>query len=143
MKAARDKFIDAYYPEQNAVMAVIRSGGASSTAAKKAHEYMREPYVQQRLHEIQDFLKREQIVTVNRVLIGLMREANYFGPGTSHGARVSAYSKLASILGMDAPQKHQVQVTGGVMLIPMTKNLDDWEVVAEEKQKLLKADVRT
>lgn len=143
MKLARDKFISEFLVDHCAVKAVIRSGGVATTAAKKAHEYMREPYVLQRINEMIDILKADQIVNSNRVLAGLVREANYQGIGASHGARVSAYGKLATILGMDAPIKHQVQIQGGVMVVPMTANLNDWETVAEEKQKLLKEDVRS
>jgi hypothetical protein len=57
---------------------------------------------------------------------------------------VSAYGKLASILGMDAPIKQEIDVThrGGVMIVPMMPTAEDWEKVAEEKQAQLKGDVR-
>ena len=143
MKRRRDLFITELIKDWSPVNAVLRSGGAVSTRVKTAHQLMREPYVQQELAKYIDQAKESDIINRNRVLAGLVKEANFQGFGSSHGARVSAFGKLATILGMDAPIKHQVEVHGGVMVVPMTKNLDDWEVVAEEKQKLLKEDVRS
>jgi hypothetical protein len=143
MKLRRDMFITEFVSDFNAINAVLRSGGATSTAAKTAYQFMREPYVQRRIKEVIDSMEEADIINRKRILAGLIREANYMGIGASHGARVSAYSKLASILGMDAPQKHQVQVSGGVMVVPMTTNLNDWETVAEQKQLALKEDVRS
>lgn len=143
MKEKRDRFITEYLVDFHGPNAMLRSGGAPSTAVKLAYQFLRESYVQRRIKEVLDSMEEADIINRKRILAGLIREANYMGIGASHGARVSAYSKLASILGMDAPQKHDVKVSGGVMVVPMTANLSDWEVVAEEKQKLLKEDVRT
>lgn len=143
MKDRRDRFIAEYLVDFHGPNAILRSGGASSTAAKMAYEFLREPYVTRRIREVIDSMEEADLINRKRILAGLIREANYTGIGASHGARVSAYSKLASILGMDAPQKVQHQVSGGVMVIPVTANLSDWETVAEQKQLALKEDVRS
>ncbi|HEY9246339.1 MAG TPA: terminase small subunit [Candidatus Methanoperedens sp.] len=140
MKAKRDKFIAEFLIDFNGPLAWIRSGGSYSTAAKMGNQYLREPYVAKKIWEVIDSLEEAKIINRKRILAGLVREANFMGIGASHSARVSAYSKLASILGMDAPQKVEAKVkfTGGVMLVPFSPDAKEWEKNAIEAQKKLK-----
>src|SRR5262249_48524518 len=41
------------------------------------------------------------LVTVAEVVLGLKTEAHYRGKGSSHGARVTAWSRLADLLGLN------------------------------------------
>jgi Terminase small subunit len=143
MKEKRDRFIAEYLVDFNGVHAYIRSGGPATTAAKMSCQFLKEPYVLKKIRETIDALEEANIINRKRILAGLVREANYAGIGASHGARVSAYAKLATILGMDAPIKidAKVKVAGGVMLVPMPSNPDDWEKAAVQKQLELKNEV--
>lgn len=143
MKTKRDRFIAEYLIDFNGPMAWIRSGGAYSTATKMASQYLREPYVAKKIWEVIDSLEEVELINRKRVLAGLVREANFMGIGASHSARVSAYSKLASILGMDAPQKIEAKVkfAGGVMLVPFVADPKEWEQKAIEAQKKLKDEI--
>jgi phage terminase small subunit len=145
MKMKRDRFIAEYLFDFNGIAAYIRSGGPSSTAAKMSNQFLKEPYVLKKIKETIDSLEEAEIINRKRILAGLVREAHYQGIGASHGARVSAYSKLATILGMDAAVKidAKVKFAGGVMVVPMAANVDEWEKVAEASQAQLKGDVRT
>ena len=69
----------------------------------------------------------------------LRREANTFGKGASHSARVAAMAQLARIYGMDTINI-KAEHTGGVMLIPMTSSLSEWEKAASKSQAALMAD---
>src|SRR5262249_38299842 len=41
------------------------------------------------------------LITASEIITGLRREANHRGTGSSHSARVSAWSRLATLLGLD------------------------------------------
>lgn len=142
MRFRRDAFIAEYLVDWSGPMAWIRSGGSPNSAAKMAYELLREPYVTRKIRECIDSLEEAKIINRNRILAGLVREANYQGIGASHGARVSAYSVLAKILGMEAASKVEVDHKGGVMLVPFTPSVDEWERNAIEAQATLKTDVR-
>lgn len=145
MKDIRDRFISEYLRDFNGPMAYIRAGGPNTTAVKMANTFLHEPYVAKKIQEIIDLLEEDQIINRKRILAGLVREANYNGIGASHGARVSAYGKLANILGMEQTNvnlKGDIKFRGGVMVVPVTPGTDVWEQMATESQKQLQENVR-
>lgn len=90
-----------------------------------------------------------ELLTRERVLSGLFLEASdRFGP-TSAAARVTAWSKLAQLIGMEADSKREsdlqkeLAAPGGVLLIPFVQSIEQWEQSAMAMQAQLKADVRT
>lgn len=148
MKERRDRFISEYIRDWCGPDAIIRSGGAMTTAVKKFNTYMREPYVQLRLAEIIAAMDEEKLLDNKTILMGLIKEARYQGIGASHGARVTAWKALANIKGLEKTNvnvRGQVDhnVRGGVMLIPVIPGSEEWEKLAEASQKQLKDEVRT
>jgi hypothetical protein len=144
MKVKRDVFITEFLRDWNGPMAAIRMGESADNAPKIARQYLREPYVAKRIWEVVDAMDEAELINRKRVLGGLIREANFQGIGASHGARVSAWGKLANILGMEQENinvKGEVEVRGGVMIVPVSSPAD-WERLAENSQKRLKEDVR-
>lgn len=93
-----------------------------------------------------------ELLTRERVLAGLFLEASdRFGP-TSAAARVSAWSKLAQLIGMeggdseaqrDAALRKELSAPGGVLMVPFVSSIEQWEQNAMSMQAQLKADVRT
>lgn len=90
-----------------------------------------------------------ELLTRERVLAGLYVEASdRFGP-TSAAARVSAWSKLATLIGMDFDAKRtddfqkELAAPGGVLMVPFVSSIEQWEQNAMSMQAQLKADVRT
>lgn len=144
MREFRDQFIAEYLIDFVGSRAYLRAGGENTAQpAQMAHQLLREPYVVQTLQRMMDGMEESKLVTRNRVLAGLMREANYTAISASHGARVSAYSKLATILGLDAKQTERgLSLRGGVMIVPATESTDSWEKRAAAAQAALKEDVR-
>lgn len=141
-KANRDRFINEYLVDWRGPQAWIRAGGSESNASIKARELLKEPYVARKIREQVDLIEQSQLINRNRVLAGLVREANYLGVGASHSARVAAYTVLAKILGMEASIKVDHEIRGGVMLIPAGVPVEDWEKNAIDVQSQLKLDVR-
>lgn len=114
-KALRDWFIREYLVDYSYTGAAVRVGFADSIAVEYGQKFRYDPYVQRKLAEYcgrcADDPEYEAVQRKRRILTSLMKEANYHGPGASHGARVSALSKLAAIEGMEAPTKTESKVT--------------------------------
>lgn len=145
-KELRDKFVSEYMIDFDQTAAAIRIGFSASFAQTYAEKFMTEPYVRKQIALMQTALteddKLEADLDRRRIRAGLMREAHYRGPGSSHAARVSALAKLASIRDMDAPTKIKSELTmrGGVMMVPGIANLDEWEKAAQASQGDLQKD---
>lgn len=139
-KELREWFVREYIFDYNAVQAAYRIGFQAPFATEYAKQFMNEAYVQSaiRRHQIakssNEAEEKEQLE--RQVQTSLVREANFHGADSSHGARVSALGKLVTILGMEAAKKTEVDVNhrGGVMIIPAIANVEDWEKEAMESQ---------
>jgi hypothetical protein len=138
----------------NPVKSMLRAGLISAEDAqereasslyKTANRYERHPLVQQALRDFIHRVESEKIVSRERILYGLLEEACYHGPGASASARVAAWGKLAKLMGMELPpegEKKANDAPGGVMMIPFSPSIEQWEQSAMGQQARLKADVR-
>lgn len=140
-KELRDRFVEQYFVDNDALAASIRIGYPKHIAHVYAQQFMGEPYVRRKIAEREVAKapdpKTEEAETKRLIRSRLLAEANYNGPGSSHSARVAALTKLMSLYGMDAPTKTQTEVTnrGGVMRIPTPTSMDTWENVAVKDQE--------
>lgn len=145
-KELRDKFVSEYLLDFDQTAAAIRVGFSASFAGTYAEKFMTEPYVRKQIADMQNALaedeKLEAELDRRRIRAGLLREAHYRGPGSSHAARVAALGKLASIRDMDSPLKIKSDVThrGGVMMVPGIASLEEWEAAAQKSQGNLQKD---
>ena len=146
----RDLFVREYLVDFDSKAAAIRCGFVETYAEQYAAQFMGETYVRKRITELShsteekdDKTKAEE--TKQRIITSLFREANYRGPGSSHGARIAALSKLASLHGMDAPTKMEQTIThkGGVMAVPGVASIDTWESQAMVTQEKLTSEAET
>lgn len=142
-KAVRDRFVKEYLIDYDQKRAAIRCGYGESFAGAYSDKFMAEPYVLQQIKAQElafaDDPDAEEESTKRIIRAGLLREANYRGPGSSHSARVNALAKLAVIHDMDAPTKIEADINqrGGVMMVPGIASADDWSMVAAAAQKKL------
>lgn len=135
-KALRDLFIKEYLLDFDPVAACLRVGFINSFASDYAKLFMAEPYVQRGIAKSQREAQCDDDLQLERdkqLTLSVLRQAAQNGPFSS---RVAAASKLAAILGMDAPQKSQQEILhrGGVMMVPTISNVDDWEREAQKSQ---------
>lgn len=140
-----DKFISEYIRDFSVSNAWLRAGGKVSGTTDAAYATIRTPYAQQRLQVLIDLMDEEQLVTDKEIVIGIKKEANSFGEGTSQTGRVAAWKLLAQLKGK-LIKKTEVTAgagTGGVMLIPIPASVQDWEAQTATEQEQLKKDVRT
>jgi len=146
-RALRDLFVNEYLVDYNEYAAAIRIGYSQAYAKEYSVRFMNEPYVLQQIRLKENAPTPDDSVEdmKKRVMTGLIREANYRGPGCSQSARVAALSKLAAIHGMDAPIRSKTEITGadgqplngGVFVIPGVMTVEQWEAAAAEQQTAL------
>lgn len=146
-----DLFIIEYLRDYNATRAYRRTrliecpfdDVSDDVCSQQGYEMKRWPYVSQKIQEAFEIAEEKNVVTRTEVLHGLKREALFHGPGASHGARVSGWGKLATIMGMDQKQVERgLSMKGGIMVVPAVEGLDDWEQRAQAAQAALKEEVR-
>lgn len=135
----RDRFVEQYVIDYDAKAATMRCGYPGDFARDIAVKFMNCPYVTLKIQQYEDGkdVEKDLDQEQRRLIAQLRKEAAYYGPGSSHAARVSALSKLASIRKLDAPIKHDLTMTnkGGVMVVPGIVSLEDWQKAAEQSQE--------
>lgn len=151
-KALRDTFVAEYLVDYNGLKACMRCGFPREFAIEWSQKLLDEAYVQKRITELSMFApngedqeKGEADYNKQRIKAQLLKEAHYYGPGSSHAARVSALKNLAVIYGMEAPKKIDANIAhqGGVMRAPGIAELDSWEQSASSSQEALTRDAAT
>jgi hypothetical protein len=138
-------FAQQYLIDFNATAASQRAFGITTInyAAKVGSTFLAHPFTVSAIQRYMATIDEKTIVTRNRVLFGLLREAEYYGHGATHAARVAAWGKLAKIVGLELPPEDpNAQKDTGVMTIGPAKSPDAWEAVAKGQQEGLKRDVR-
>lgn len=134
---AREAFVKEYLVDYDAYKACLRCGYLEAYAKERSVTYLSDPYVAWLVKESQDKTSEDGDILKNRVIQGLVREANNHGEGSSHSARVTALKVLAEVYGIEA-KKSANQNAGGVMVVPAITNVDDWEAAAVGQQEALK-----
>lgn len=139
-KALRDLFASEYLVDRDQVKAAMRCGFGYQFAVEYAEKLMKESYVQRQINRfsLTPSCSDEDLEEYNRKRIreGLINEAFYRGPGSSHAARVSALKALAELNGMVSKKApgDGGGAQGGVMQVPGIANLDNWEDQASASQ---------
>lgn len=147
-KELRDRFVTQYLIDFDAWAAALRIGLVKTVAGQYAQDFMEDPYVRQQISERQHAIATDPLeaekANKRRVEAALMKEAHYKGPGSTHGARVQALAKLATIYDMDAPIKMKSDVLhrGGVMVIPAMAGVEDWQKAALSSQAKLQSEAK-
>lgn len=131
-----------YLRDFNARNAWLRAGGPPKSAHVRGPQLLKTPYVQKLIQTVTNELEIENIVTGKQVVMGLWREANYFGEDGNSGSRVRALMGLARIKKMDVQVVEQKTVQHNVMVVPMAVDNDAWAEAAAQSQAQLKSDVR-
>lgn len=141
-KASMDRFVSEYLHDFSAKKAWVRAGLSESTA-QKAYEWLRTGYVQQTIKTLIDLMDEEHLVSRKDIIMGIKKEAFNHGMDSNSMARTNAFKLLAQLRGMLIKKtESKVEHKGGVMIVPMAANQDQWAQQASESQKALKQEVR-
>lgn len=109
-KALRNRFVEEYLVDYDALGAAIKLGYTESYAKDYASKFMREPYTLNRIADREKDLglSKEEDQHRHRIIAGLYREANSrFNSGS---ARVAALAQLSKVIGVEAPVKTEQEV---------------------------------
>lgn len=138
-KPLYDQFVTEYLKDQNQVRACQRMGYAFGFCKDYAERFMQSAYVAKEIHRrmfeadsVDSKRRAEQDI---RIALEALRDTALNGYGAS---RVTAAKALLEKHGAN-DQKTKVDITmrGGVMLVPATVSIDDWEKEAIRAQESL------
>lgn len=140
-KALRNLFVSEYLKDYDKIAAAQRCGFELALAQEWANKLWAEPYVQIRISALRTSADVNQVELADynrrRIREGLTKEAFYYGPGSSHSARVSALKALAELEGYGKSDGKQPGSTGGVMQVPGVADVTNWEQIASDSQDSL------
>jgi len=138
-----ERFVQEYVKDFRAKEAAMRMGLSEGYASQFANATLKLSYTLRIIREWLERVDEEVLVDRRRIILGLMHEAQYYGQGSSHAARVAAWAKLAKLTGMEI-DRVQAEVTfHHVMRVPeRSLDVSAWEEQASAEQAQLKHDVR-
>ncbi|MFO1268568.1 MAG: terminase small subunit [Rubrivivax sp.] len=99
MTPKQQRFVEEYLVDLNASAAARRAGYSVRTAEWQGPQLLGKPHVASAVAARRAELQAETGITQRMVLDGLRREAEFDGEGSSHAARVAAWSWLGRHLG--------------------------------------------
>lgn len=142
----RVEFVKAFMRTRNAYKACIEIGFMDAYAADWAKAFMGEGIVRRLISQAEREEDTDEAAQERqrKYRAWMEHEATYYGPGSSHGSRVSAIAHLMKMEGMEAPVKTETEVTwkGGVMMVPALTSPDEWGNLAAKSQADLKQSVK-
>lgn len=100
LNAKQRAFVREYAIDHNAAGAARRAGYSHKTADKIGYELLRKPEIAEQLTQYEEQHNQQAQLSRQKVIDGLLAEAEYQGEGSSHSARVAAWSHLGKYLGM-------------------------------------------
>lgn len=109
-RSLRQRFVEEYLADYDAVGAAIRLGYQEAFAQQYAKQFLTEPYTLKLIKEKEaEFgILTEEDQHRKKIVAGLYREAH--SRFNSGAARVAALTQLAKIIGIEAPVKTELKV---------------------------------
>lgn len=109
----QQRFVDEYLIDLNATQSAIRAGYSPKTANEQGARLLVNVSISQAIEQSQAERRKRTLVTQDDVIRGLLTEAEWQGEGSSHSARVSAWTQLGKHLNM-FNDKVQVEQSGSI-----------------------------
>jgi len=106
MTPKQQRFADEYLIDMNATKAAVRAGYSERSAYAQGQRLLNNDDICEYLNKARGEQQERTQITADQVLMGLYQEATATGDGTSHSARVSAWSQLGKFIGMAERQEH-------------------------------------
>jgi hypothetical protein len=141
--SAEDRFIAEYLIDRDAFAAAQRAGIAPLAIKQLVKKFMRDPNVHAKIDAATLQMNPDEMISPQWVISKFQEVVS--SPFSSYSTKTTALRELASMKGM-YPDKNKAPddgVRGGVVLVPATASLNDWEKAALKQQKALKEDVRS
>jgi hypothetical protein len=112
MTPKQRRFVDEYLLDLNATQAAIRAGYSAPTAEQQGPRLLGNVEVATAIQAAQQTRSERLRITQDDVLRGLHREATLAGEGSSHAARVAAWTHIGKHLGMFVERRQQIGADG-------------------------------
>lgn len=93
-------FVDGYVTHGNASQAALDAGYTAKNAGTLGYQLLQNPLIAAEVEKRVKNLEVKGIITKDMVIEGLLKEAQSYGEGTSHSARVNAWTQLGKHLAM-------------------------------------------
>ena len=119
LTAKQHCFVQEFSVDLNATQAAIRAGYSEKTATEIGYENLTKPHIREAVERALAKRAESTELRAGEVIDGLRREANYQGEGSSHAARVSAWSWLG---------KHLAAFTENVSIQRRMESMTDEEL---------------
>lgn len=116
MNDRQRQFVKEYLVDLNAAAAARRAGYAPEVADRTGYRLLRINEIKQAIDEVLQNRSTRVQITADMVLQGLLAEATRTGEGSTHGARVAAWTAIAKHLGMFV-DRHIVETSPGVLVL--------------------------
>ena len=100
MTPKQARFVLEYLKDLNATQAAIRSGYSPKTAEQQGYQLLQKTSVSATIAAKQAVHAAKAGLTVDRIVQGLLREAESVGENSTQSARVAAWAHLGKHLGM-------------------------------------------
>lgn len=113
VNARQQRFVEEYLVDLNATQAAIRAGYSAKTANEQGAQLLAKLSIQEAIEAAKAKRSERTAVTAEDVVLGLLQEAKFTGEGSSHSARVSAWSWLGRHLSIF---EDKVKVSGSTQL---------------------------
>ncbi|AUR97501.1 terminase small subunit, partial [Vibrio phage 1.240.O._10N.261.52.F8] len=125
LTAKQRRFVEEYCGNGfNATKAAKSAGYSEKTAKQQGTENLSKPAIQDAIEDFMGKATKKALITTEGLVERLLSEAEYFGEGASHSARIAALKALTDFTGGFDANKKQVEHSGSV---PLTIILDEDE----------------
>jgi hypothetical protein len=112
MTPKQRRVVDEYLLDLNATQAAIRAGHSARTANEQGARLLANASIAAATQAAQHARSERVQITQDDVLRGLYREATLTGDGSSHSARISAWTQIGKHLGMFVDRRQQIGEDG-------------------------------
>lgn len=121
------RFVEEYCSNGfNATQAAISAGYSEKTAKQMGCENLSKPNVQDEIEAFMSKATEKALVTVDELVKMLLREAEYFGEGASHSARIAAVKTLTDYTGGFDKNKQTIDHKSTDGSMATGRSLDDF-----------------
>lgn len=132
-----------YVKDFDNLAATIRLGVDPDLAPKVTKRLKQHWLVAAYVSQLQDRYVKDALISQDRIVSLLVRDASNFGQGSNSMARVTAQKTLVQVMGMDKTADKQAEALekagkGGVMFVPLFTTEDEWERIAMANQRKIR-----
>ena len=110
LNTKQSRFVEEFTVDFNASQAAVRAGYSEKSSRAIGCELLTIPNIKKAIQTRVKELSNDALVNRELIISGLLAEAMNYGEKSSHAARVSAWSQLAKVSGLNIENKPHDEV---------------------------------